>query len=143
MAADTTVEKKDRKRKSVNEETELEMIDSKGRATPGRRQKEKVTEGGNALTRPFINFASYLTEVNNELKKVTWPTREETIRLTRIVLIATIASSLILGALSVIADRLIAVGLANSVILVALFVAIVFGTLFVMRRSGGTSTTRY
>jgi len=42
-----------------------------------------------------LNFGTYLTQVNQELKKVTWATREDTLRLTGLVII----SSLILGAL--------------------------------------------
>ncbi len=44
----------------------------------------------------FINF---LKEARIELKKVTWPTRQETIRLTVMVVIVSAAISLFLGAL--------------------------------------------
>ena len=40
-----------------------------------------------------INLTRFITEVVNELKKVTWPTRQETIKLTVVV----IALSLIVG----------------------------------------------
>ena len=53
---------------------------------------------------PNPNFA---TDVINELKKVTWPTRSETIRLTTIVIVV----SLIIGLYVGIIDILLAKGL--------------------------------
>ncbi|MEK7633470.1 MAG: preprotein translocase subunit SecE [Patescibacteria group bacterium] len=53
---------------------------------------------------PGINFA---TDVIDELKKVTWPTKSETIRLTAIVIIV----SLIIGLYVGIIDILLAKGL--------------------------------
>jgi len=41
----------------------------------------------------------YLRETRAELRKVTWPTREEAINLTGIVLAVTVAMSLLLGLL--------------------------------------------
>jgi len=35
----------------------------------------------------FKRFKKFLTDVKNELKKVTWPTREETIKQTGVVLV--------------------------------------------------------
>jgi len=134
MAENASVEKKRRRRKS---EEETEVV-GKGTATPGRRNKESNDESGNFLTRPFINFYSYLTEVNNEMKKVTWPTREETIRLTWIILIATVISSLVLGALSLIADRTIAFGLDTPIIFIVIFGAFIVGTLYYFRRTGSS-----
>jgi preprotein translocase subunit SecE len=138
MVENTVEEKKERKRKSASDDASLE---SKGRATPGRRQKVKNSEEGSAFTRPFRNFFSYLSEVNNELKKVTWPTREDTIRLTRIVLIATVVSSLVLGSLAFIADRVVAFGLDNELIFVVLFAAVVVGTFAYMRRGSSAGSS--
>lgn len=141
MTAETVEEKGKRVRKTVSEEASL--AEGKGRLTPGRRQKEKTSEGneGNFITRPIRNFISYLGEVNNELKKVTWPAREDTIRLTRIVLIATIVASFVLGSLAFVADRIVAIGLENEVLFVLLFTTIVIGTIVYMRR-GGISSMR-
>lgn len=63
----------------------------------------KATErtSGNAVTR-------YLREVRAELAKVTWPSRDEAINLTMVVLAVTIALSLFLGAWDYLFSRLIA-----------------------------------
>ncbi|RMD63582.1 preprotein translocase subunit SecE [Candidatus Parcubacteria bacterium] len=63
----------------------------------------KATErtSGNAVTR-------YFREVRAELAKVTWPSREEAINLTVVVLAVTIALSLFLGAWDYLFSRLIA-----------------------------------
>lgn len=45
----------------------------------------------------FRRIRSYIAEVIAELKKVTWPTREEAKRLTKMVLIIAGAIGLILG----------------------------------------------
>ncbi|MGB7537917.1 MAG: preprotein translocase subunit SecE [Anaerolineales bacterium] len=46
------------------------------------------------------NFISrFVSETVGELRKVSWPTRDEALRLTAIVLVVLIASSLFLGAI--------------------------------------------
>lgn len=143
MAAENTAEEKRRRRRRGAEAEEaevaeeMELAEGKGRITPGRRNKEEEVQG-NAFTRPFINFFNYLQEVRNELDKVSWPTREETIRLTRIVLLVTVVSSLVLGGLSFLAGEVIRLGLNTPAIIVALFVAMVAGAVWYMRRSNPT-----
>lgn len=44
-------------------------------------------------------LSKYIRETRGELRKVTWPTREESQRLTAIVLVVTIAMSVFLGLL--------------------------------------------
>jgi preprotein translocase subunit SecE len=44
-----------------------------------------------------ISVPKFLNEVKEELKKVSWPTKNETIRLTTIVLISCIISGTFLG----------------------------------------------
>jgi preprotein translocase SecE subunit len=55
--------------------------------------RRQATAGGSL----FPRIRSYITEVVAELKKVTWPTREEASRLTKMVLIIAGAVGLILG----------------------------------------------
>lgn len=59
--------------------------DSGGSKAPERDQRE------NSLVRTF-------REVRSEMKKVVWPSREETLRLTVIVILVSLAMSLILFA---------------------------------------------
>ncbi len=49
----------------------------------------------------------YLRETNAELKKVTWPTRPDALRLTGLVLVVVVVSSLVLGSLDYIFAQLI------------------------------------
>lgn len=55
----------------------------------------------------FQRIRRWFKETAGELRKVTWPTREEAIALTRIVLIVTIIMSAILGILDFIFARLV------------------------------------
>ncbi len=48
----------------------------------------------------------YFQDTRDELRKVTWPGRDEIVRLTIVVLIATIAASMVLGLLDFIFQRL-------------------------------------
>jgi hypothetical protein len=61
--------------------------------------------------------------------------------LTRIVLIATVVSSLVLGSLAFIADRVVAFGLDNELIFVVLFAAVVVGTFAYMRRGSSAGSS--
>ncbi len=50
----------------------------------------------------------FLKEVNEELKKVVWPTRDEIIRLTTVVLIVSLIVGLYLGGLDFILTKILA-----------------------------------
>ncbi len=53
-------------------------------------------------------FQRFFRETTGELRKVSWPTRDEAINLTRIVLIVIVISSTVLGLLDVLFSRLFA-----------------------------------
>lgn len=75
--------------------------EKKNRPTPSRRDTQVAT-GNRIENLPIIGgLVGYFRNVYAEMKKVTWPTREETIRLTRIVLSVTVGFSLVLGALDI------------------------------------------
>lgn len=147
MAAENTTveEKKPRRRRATRnedveeEDDQLVVSESKGKVTPGRRNQADEVRG-NFITRPFLSFAEYLGEVNSELKKVSWPSREDTVRLTRIVLIVTIIASLLLGALRIVTDRVVAAGLVQPIIFIVIFLAVVGGAVWYNRRSRTTSS---
>lgn len=126
------IEKQGRRRRrnkdeeEVMDETEERNVTAKkGRATVGRRNADEVTSQG------FVGrIAEYLNGVRSELDKVTWPSREDTIRLTRIVLLVTVAAALILGLISFALTELFVIGLRQPIIFVILAVvvaAIYFG----------------
>jgi preprotein translocase subunit SecE len=100
---------------------------AKGRATPGRRAAEEAAESGNFLTRSVRGLRHYFEGVRAELKKVAWPTREETRRLTVIVIGTLIASSLTLGAIGALFTELFRIGLNNPLVLIGFMVAAVGG----------------
>jgi len=88
----------------------------------------------------IANIGSYLSEVRSELNKVTWPTREDIIRLTRVVLLVTLVSSLFLGLLSVgMTIFLDQIGFEFPIILVILFIAIAIGTWWSFRQGESKS----
>ncbi len=55
----------------------------------------------------------YFRETIGELRKVTWPTREEALNLTRIVLIVIVVLSAFLGALDILFARIFALILGS------------------------------
>lgn len=67
----------------------------KDRPTPS--QREEPEHRGNFITRFFGGIRRYARETAVELSKVAWPTREEIVRLTTIVIAVTVVSALFLG----------------------------------------------
>lgn len=64
---------------------------------------EHTHSSGDRMAKSPVHF---LTEVRDELKKVTYPSREEVIRLTTIVIILSVAVALFLSGLDYIFARL-------------------------------------
>jgi preprotein translocase SecE subunit len=113
------------------------MTEKKGRATRGRRTQEvEVTQSeGNIVSRPLRGMGEYFEGVRSEAQKIVWPTREETRRLTTIVLIVTVVAALILGVISLIFNELFIIGIQSPVIFGVLFVIVVGIFLFYLRQS--------
>jgi len=70
-------------------------------ATP----RKKITVAGSAATKPktsvFQSSIQFLREVKIELKKVTWPTRKQTIGSTVVVIVLVLIISLFLGVVDI------------------------------------------
>lgn len=98
-----------RKRKRGELVEEVSSTDKKNRATPSRRKTNKSAAAQPTGTvqrivqrTPIVRgLYNYFTSVMAEMRKVTWPSREDTIRLTRMVIAVTIAFSIGLGLLDV------------------------------------------
>lgn len=120
----------------VEESTETRGITAKkGYATPGRRNKAATEEAETSIIpRPLQRLRNYYQGVTDELQKVTWPTREESIRLTRIVLVVTILASLVLGAISTGFSFLFVRGIDNPIYFVIFFAAVALVYYFGVRR---------
>ena len=116
-----------------DEEVEQGMTAPKGRATPGRRTTE--ADEGNFVTRTFGPVREYFDGVIEEVEKVTWPTREEALRLSAIVLATTVASSIALGIIAFLYSLLFQFGLEQPLIFVALLVVVVIAGVVIYRRS--------
>jgi preprotein translocase SecE subunit len=101
------------------------------------RKKPKVKEGGstgNVVTNTLTNVRAYFTDVRAELNKVSWPDRADVIRLTRIVLLVTVLSSLALGAIAILFSELVRYGVEYPIIFVVIFAAVIGATIFLFRR---------
>lgn len=153
MSAENTAEEKRRRRwLGRNEEPEEEegepekgVSARKGRATPSRRtiaDEEKATEG-NVVTRSFGSIIEYFDGVRSELAKVTWPTREETRRLSILVLVATLISAIVLGLISLAFTELFRIGLNSPTIFLVVFAVVGAVGFIIYQRNKGGSTSSY
>ncbi len=100
VVSDSRARRKRRRGEAVVQES---ITEKKGRATPSRRKGETkaVASSSAGLDNvPVIGgIVRYFKGVYAEMQKVTWPTREETINLTQVVLAVTIAFAIGLGIL--------------------------------------------
>jgi preprotein translocase SecE subunit len=79
--------------------TDVTGNEKKGRPTPSRRNVSSKPASTSGLANvPVVGgIVRYLRGVISEMQKVTWPSREETINLTQVVLAVTIAFAIGLG----------------------------------------------
>jgi len=105
-----------------------------------KRAAESTVNKSEAKGNIFTNFVSYIREVRSEMNKVTWPNREEVANLTRIVLIVTLISSLVLGAMGAGFTLLTEFGLENALVFVVIFTVIVIGAIYFTRRGNTRSS---
>jgi preprotein translocase subunit SecE len=63
----------------------------------------------NIFQRFWFNIQRFVKETIGELRKVSWPSRQEAIRLTQIVIIVIVAMAIILGGLDYIYGRIFSV----------------------------------
>ena len=94
---------------------------------PAVRDDDSSAKSGNFFTRLIRGTREYLEGVRSELGKVAWPSREDTRRLTIIVIIALILSSVALGAVASGFTELFRIGLDSPVVLLGFMVVAVVG----------------
>ena len=68
-------------------------------------KKKQAKAAKSKKSNPIIQ---YLKETRAELRKVTWPTRDETINLTVVVLVVTLGMAAFLGVLDYVFSKLVA-----------------------------------
>jgi preprotein translocase subunit SecE len=73
------------------------------KSQPAKAQQQDIAPRGGKSQNPIIR---YFQETGDELRKVTWPTREQTIRLSTIVLVSTLAAAAFLGSFDLIFHEL-------------------------------------
>ncbi len=73
-----------------------------------KKKKKESTEPQSKLQSKYQDTKEYLEEVKGELKKVTWPTRKETLSTAVAVLALVIIVSIYLGVADFIFSRLVA-----------------------------------
>jgi preprotein translocase subunit SecE len=85
------------KRGKTAEKNTAALSTGKARPTPTQRDDDDKVKTGNVVTRFVQGISEYIRETIGELRKVTWLTREDVIRLTQIVLIVTAVAAAFLG----------------------------------------------
>lgn len=140
MSAEVEEKKGRRRRRGKQEEIVEEVEDDKaittkkGTLTTGRRNADEVRKSG-----IIGDIREYLAGVRAEAEKVSWPNREETIRLTRIIIIVTVIASLVLGLISFGFTELFALGINQPIIFLLFAVVVVAVWFFMSRRSANKS----
>jgi preprotein translocase subunit SecE len=90
-----------RRKQSASDAKPERQPETKRKPAPQRDAPRKSPKSQNALIR-------YFQDTGDELRKVSWPTREQAIRLTLIVLGSTVAAALFFGVLDLLFQRLAA-----------------------------------
>jgi preprotein translocase subunit SecE len=115
----------------------------KATATRSRRDEEEAEdEKGNIVQRTGGGLVEYFEGVRSEFQKTTWPSREDTRRLTIIVLIALVISSIVLGAIAFMFTELFRIGLDIPVLLFGVMALGIVGGI-VFNRVTTRKTTTY
>ncbi len=73
----------------------------------------QVRQPSNKLTGWFQRTGAFLTSVRDELKKVTWPTRPELIKATRMIIVLSIVLGLTIGLLDWLLQVILVDGVAR------------------------------
>jgi preprotein translocase SecE subunit len=73
----------------------------------------QVTQRSNKLTGWFHRSAAFLISVREELKKVTWPTRPELVKATRMIIVFSIILGLTIGLLDWLLQVILVDGVAR------------------------------
>lgn len=78
-----------------------------GRPRPAAPGGGGRSPGGDGVTRPTLSPLTFFQESRAELRKVTWPTRQEAMNLTTAVIGMTVALAIFLGLIDAGLDQLI------------------------------------
>jgi preprotein translocase SecE subunit len=73
----------------------------------------QVSQRSNKLTGWFHRSAAFLSNVRDELKKVTWPTRPELVKATRMIIVLSILLGLTIGLMDYVLQLILVEGIAR------------------------------
>ena len=93
--------------KDKTQATPVAEIPSKPKASRGKA-KEEVGKDGNSLTGSIDQAKEFFDQAKGELKQVTWPTREETVKTGIAVLVFSVVMAIYLGVVDMALSRLVA-----------------------------------
>ncbi len=115
------------------------LTPKKGYATVGRRSTALEEPERRGL---IVRIREYISGVFSELEKVSWPTREDVIRLTRLVLLVTISAAIILGLITFGFNQLFVSGIDNPIVFLVFGIVIAAVAFFIWRsrKQGGSET---
>jgi preprotein translocase subunit SecE len=143
MSADKTLgEQPSRRRRPIAGKSREELRDAvetgeravaaKARTAPARREDDE-DEKPRGIAGIFAGLRDYFEGVQSELRKVVWPTQEDTRRLTTIVVTTLIIASIVLGLIVLGFTELFRLGLQQPVYLLG-FLALVVVAAFIFTR---------
>lgn len=108
----------------------------KGHATAGRRTTAQDEPERRGL---IARLQDYAVGVDSELRKVSWPTREDVIRLMRLVIAVTVVAAILLGLLSLGFAQLFIAGLDNPLVFLIFGAVIAAASFFIWRANRNNS----
>ena len=73
----------------------------------------QVEQSSNKLTGWFHRSSAFLVSVREELKKVTWPTRPELVKATRMIIVLSILLGLTIGLMDYLLQLILVEGIAR------------------------------
>ncbi len=121
-------------------ETSRGLTPKKGYATAGRRSSAlEEPERRGLITRT----REYIAGVRSELQKVSWPTRQDVVRLTRLVLLVTVSAAILLGLITFGFNQLFVFGIDNPIVFLVFGVVVAALAVFIWRNNrkrGGSET---
>lgn len=93
--------------KDKTQATQVAETPSKPKASRGK-SKEEAGKDGISLTGRIDQAKEFFDQAKGELKKVTWPTREETVKTGIAVLVFSVVMAIYLGVVDMALSRLVA-----------------------------------
>jgi preprotein translocase subunit SecE len=76
-------------------------------------ERAQVAQPSNKLVGWFGRTRGFLAAVGDEMRKVTWPTRDELIKATRMILVLSVVLGIVIGLMDWVLQLILVTGLAH------------------------------